>query len=434
MKMERRAHVVTTAWVLGLACVISSAAVYGQGQRQRALPSSARATPTPPPAGVVELAKGNNQFAVDLYAQLKSGKGNLFLSPYSIRTALAMPYAGAQGETAGQMEQALNLTLKGQALHEAFRATMADLVPAEKSGYQLTIANSLWGQTGYKFLAPFLDVNGTCYGGGFKEADFAKAPEPARGAINMWVEEKTKEKIKDVIPPGGIDPLTRLVLVNAIWFKGDWLDKFKKEMTTDQPFAVSATEKVTAPLMHRTGKYRYAEAEDLQMLELPYAGERLCMVVLLPKSEAGISKIEGLISADNLNQWLANLDKQWPREVDAYFPRFKMTWDTSKLNGPLQALGMKDPFVFGKADFSGINGIKPPADEAFFIAAVFHKAFVDVNEEGTEAAAATGVTMETLGMPEPPPVFRADHPFVFMIRDKASGNILFLGRLMNPKA
>jgi serpin B len=186
--------------------------------------------------------------------------------------------------------------------------------------------------------------------------------------------------------------------------------------------------------MHRTGPYRYAEAEDLQMLDLPYAGDRLSMVVLLPRSAAAISRIEGRLSADTLTQWLGSLDRQWPREVDVYLPRFKMTWGTANLNRPLQALGMEAPFASGKADFSGIDGIKPPADQALFISAVLHKAFVDVNEEGTEAAAATAVGMVGAGMPRPPPVFRADHPFVFMIRDKVSGTILFLGRVMNPKA
>jgi serpin B len=219
---------------------------------------------------VKALAKGNNEFAFDMYGKLKGDKGNLFFSPFSLRTALAMTYAGAKGETAVQMEKALRFSPQDPDLHAAFASTIASVEPGKKDGYKLAVANSLWGQKDYGFLKPFLETCKANYGSGLTEVDFIKAFEEARGKINLWVEDKTNQKIKDLIPPGGLDEATRLVLVNAIWFKGDWLNQFKKAGTRDEPFFLDATEKVTAPLMHRFDKgYRYAEADGIQILELP---------------------------------------------------------------------------------------------------------------------------------------------------------------------
>ena len=373
---------------------------------------------------VKALAKGNNDFAWDMYGKLKGEKGNLFFSPFSLRTALAMTYAGAKGETAAQMEKTLRFASQDPVLHVAFASTIQSIEPGEKGGYKFTVANSLWGQKDYGFLKPFLETCQANYGSGLTEVDFIKAFEEARGKINLWVEEKTNQKIKDLIPPGGLDDATRLVLVNAIWFKGDWRTQFKREETTDAPFYLDATEKVTAPLMHRLGKgYRYAEADAIQVLELPYQGDKLAMVVLLPKEKDGIGKLETMLTAEKIAAWVGSL--RAPEKTDVYLPKFKMTYGTKEMADPFKAMGMVLPF--GAADFSGMDGRKD-----LFIGAIFHKAFVDVNEEGTEAAAATAVVMKG-GAPPAPPVFRADHPFVFLIRDKASGNILFLGRLTNPQ-
>jgi len=380
------------------------------------------------PAVAQELAVGGNAFAVGMYQQLKGEKGNLFFSPFSIRTALAMTYAGARGETAKQMETTLRFgALKDAALHQAFADTAKGLESGGKGGYQLAIANSLWGQKGYKFLDPFLDVEKTCYGGGLNEVDFVGATEAARKTINLWVEDKTKEKIKELIPADGLSPAARLVLVNAIWFKGNWTVQFKKDQTRDAEFLVSKAEKVTVPLMQQNEELRYTKKDDIQMLELPYVGDRLTMVVLLPEANGGMEKLETELTADKMADWMRSVDKESPEKVQVFLPKFKMTWGTKELSPILKTLGMADAFVFGKADFSGMDGGK-----TLFISKVFHKAFVDVNEEGTEAAAATAVVMTKGAAPRMPRVFRADHPFLFLIRDRQTGSILFMGRVVNP--
>ena len=384
------------------------------------------------------MGKHNNEFAWDLYQQLKGEEGNLFFSPCSLRTALAMAYAGAKGQTAAQMERALRLTHRGATLHATLAQTCQELQPGAKRDCDLNIANSLWGQEGSPWLDEFLTTLRTYYGGGLNEVDFAAAPEEAREKINAWVENNTNRKIRDLIPPGGLDQLTRLLLVNAVWFRGSWLYPFEAEDTTDEPFYLNAAEQVTAPLMHRDGEgYLYAEVEGNQILELPYVGRRLTMVVMLPKTRDGLPELEAAITTEAIESWLERL--RWPRGkgMDVYLPGFCFTWGTKGMKEALAALGMVVPFEPGKADLSGMNGITPPADEALYMSQVYHKAFVGVNEAGTEAAAATGVIAVALGAcvdSPPPPVFRADHPFVFLIRDKVSGTILFLGRLVDPRA
>lgn len=292
------------------------------------------------------------------------------------------------------MEQALRLTRKDEAMHAVFAQISKGLEPSETGSYRLTVANSLWGQKNYKWLDPFLNLTKTYYGGGLNEVDFANATEEARGTINAWVENKTNQRIKNLIPNNGLDKLTRLVLVNAIWFKGDWLYPFKKAETKDEPFYMNHTERVTAPLMHRQGKgYRYAEADGIQILELPYQGDKLSMVVLLPQAKDGLTELEAMLTTEKLEAWMGRLDVPAAGKVDVYMPKFEMIWGTKELKEPFTALGMKIPFAFGKADFSGMNGIAPPAEEALYIAKIFHKAFVEVNEEGTEAVAATAVVM-----------------------------------------
>jgi len=388
-------------------------------------------------AHLAELGRGNNEFACHMYGRLKEDRGNLFFSPYSLRTALAMAYAGAKGETAAQMKLALRFTLKDEALHAAFARTAAELAPPEPGGYRLTIANSLWGQKGYKWQDPFLNITNSYYGSGLSIVDFMGDMEAARKTINAWVENKTNDRIKDLIPKNGLSETTRLALVNAIWFKGDWLHPFRKAATKDEPFYVSPSEKVSAPMMHRRGRgYRYAATDGLQILELPYQGAKLSMFVLLPKARDGLTALESMLTVKKLHQWMERAAVPAGNEVDVYLPKFRMVWGTTEMTPFFKALGMTIPFASGKADFSGMNGVTPPNMEALSIAAIFHKAFVEVNEEGTEAAAATAVGMKAMAMPmpsTPTPVFRADHPFIFLIRDNVSGGILFLGRLMNPK-
>jgi len=372
-----------------------------------------------------KLVAGNSQFAFDLYAKLKDAPGNLFFSPYSMSTALAMTYAGARGETAKEMARTLHFELPAGKLHPAFAALMRIQNPAGKEGsYQLSVVNALWGQKGYGFLDGFLALAQTHYGAGLRQVDFVGATEKARQTINQWAEKQTQEKIKDLIPKGVLNKLTRLVLTNAIYFKGAWIHQFKKASTKDEPFRLSPEKKVNVAMMSQTEKFRYMEGKDFQAVELGYRGRGVSMVVFLPKKVDGLAAFEKSLSADNVSKWLAQLRR---RRVALWLPKFKTT-SSFRMKKVLSEMGMPAAFG-GAADFSGMNGKKD-----LYIAAVIHKAFVDVNEEGTEAAAATAVVMalKSAFRPEKPVVFRADHPFLFLIRDRRSGSILFIGRVVNP--
>jgi serpin B len=368
------------------------------------------------------IVEGNNKFALELYQALQSQQGNLFLSPYSISTALAMTYAGARGQTQEQMAKTLNFpttTLSNEQFHSAFGAIIRKLNAAGQiGGCELAVANALWGQKDYKFLQEFLTLVRTNYDGDLRQVDFAKQTEAARKTINDWVEGKTREKIKELIKPGMLDSMTRLVLTNAIYFKGKWASQFKPDKTQDAPFILLGGQKVNVPMMNQTGQFGYAQTDAIQLLEMPYINNELSMVVLLPNKLDGVNELEKGLTADNLAGWLAKLRK---REVQVWLPRFKLTCEFS-LAETLGSMGMPDAFS-SKADFSGMTG-----NRELFISAVVHKAYVEVNEEGTEAAAATGVAMKLTSVPLPPPVFKADHPFVFLIRDNHTGSILFIGR------
>ena len=369
------------------------------------------------------VAEKNIAFALDLYGKLKEKEGNLFFSPYSISTALAMTYAGARGNTEKQMSEVLHFTLDQKLLHPTFARLEAQLnAVQEKENIELSVANALWAQKGHVFLREFLDLTKKNYGAVLNLVDFKRAYETARRKINTWVEEKTRNKIKDLIKPGVLNPLTRLVLTNAIYFKGNWESQFKKSNTQEAPFWLAPGKSINTSMMTQKQKFRYMESESLQMLELPYAGNDLSMIVLLPKKVDGLAQLETALSVNNLTTWIGLLRK---REILVFLPKFKMTSQFS-LHKTLASMGMSDAFT-GQADFSGMTGNKD-----LYISAVIHKAFVDVNEEGTEAAAATAVAIRLLSMPTPPPVFRADHPFVFLIRHNSTESILFLGRVVNP--
>jgi serpin B len=371
------------------------------------------------------VVEGNNAFAVALYHQLSHQAGNLFFSPESISTALAMAYAGARGNTASEMAKALHFTLPPGQLHPAMGALLRDLNAAH-SDYQLNVANALWAQQGYTFLDQFLDLLKGDYGAGLQQVDFKGAPEAARSTINQWVEQKTQDKIKDLLAPGAVRPDTRLVLTNAIYFKGNWQTQFDKAQTRNEDFYLSQTKSAAAPLMHREGSFGYFDGGTFQVLEIPYKSNALSLIVVLPKERSGLPGLEDSMTASNMQQWLSQVAPV--PKVIVTIPKFKSTQEF-ELSTALRALGM--PQAFGAdADFSGMTGKRD-----FAISAVIHKAFVDVNEEGTEAAAATAVTMRALAMraPGPPsPVFRADHPFIFFIRDNGSRSILFMGRMTDP--
>jgi serpin B len=377
-----------------------------------------------PPADEAAVVKGNNEFAFNLYARLRDKEGNLFCSPESISTALAMTYAGARGETAEQMAKTLHFTLAQERLHPAFHALIGTLNGGQKKrGFELRLANALWGQQGFDFLPAFLKLTHQNYGAGLREVDFRGNTEATRRTINAWVAKETQEKIKDLLKPGILDTNTRLVLTNAIYFKGDWEQQFKKGLTRVEPFHLSAGKEVKAPLMHQTADFRFLDGGSFQALELPYKGKQLSMVVLLPKKVDGLAELEKNLTAARLTQWLGKLHEQ---EVIVTLPKFKATSEFS-LGDTLSAMGMPLAFTPGMADFSGMNGSRN-----LFIQAVVHKAFVDVNEQGTEAAASTGVAVGLASAPIRTE-FRADHPFVYLIRDTHSGSILFLGRMANPQ-
>ncbi len=392
------------------------------------LQGSACAAQTSPSAAADRAAvvKGNNAFAVELYSQLRKQSGNLFFSPESISTALAMTYAGARGDTASEMAKTLHFTLPPQRLHPAMGALLSDLNAAH-NGYQLRVADALWAQQGYTFLDDFLKVTKSDYGAGFNQVDFKSAAEAARLTINNWVQQKTQNKIVNLISPGALKPDTRLVLTNAIYFKGDWQTPFEKSYTEDDDFHLSQKQTVKAPLMHRSDSFNYFDGGSFQALEIPYKRGELSMIVFLPNDISGLPALEQSLTASNMQHWLSQLHSV--PKVILTLPRFKMTRQF-ELQETLGAMGMPQAFTTD-ADFSGMTGGRD-----LFISAVIHKAYVDVNEQGTEAAAATAVLMmPTMARQErtpPPIVFRADHPFIFLIRDNRSGGILFMGRVTDP--
>jgi serpin B len=432
----------------GVVAALVAVATLGAVMFPKAAPNVAQAADEPPAVFAVPaetpqvkadreaVVKGNTAFALDLYKKLAEDKTNenknLFLSPYSISTALAMTCAGARTETASEMAKALHFPVEQDRLHPAFAGLIGRFqANKEDKGYQLGVANALWGQKDYRWDKDFLRTTQTNYGAGLRSLDFMTDPDGARKTINAWVEEQTKDKIKELLKEGVLKPATRLVLTNAIYFKGDWKDQFDKKATKDEPF-FGATE-MKAPLMHRTGRYGYTEGDGFQVLELPYRGDELSMVVLLPKKGDGVADLEKKLTTEKLNDCIAKLSSQ---KVIVSLPKFKVEAGF-ELAAQLKALGMGlafDASEHTKADFTGMKQDKSVRD--LFISKVIHKAFVDVNEEGTEAAAATAViieaTIKSVHIEPPTPVFRADHPFLYMIRDQKSGSVLFLGRLNQP--
>lgn len=373
---------------------------------------------------VPALVQGNSDFGLALYQRLASKDGNLFFSPYSISNALAMTYAGARGNTAREMKATLRFQLDDDRLHPAFGNLIAQLHGADAGKprpFQLTVANRLWGQKDYGFQPSFLKIGDDFYQAGLEEVDYKNDYEGARKTINAWVEKKTKDKIVDLIPEGELDALTRLVLTNAIYFKGVWLNPFPKQ-TQPGPFHLASGKTVQTPIMQANPSLNFAQHDSFSMVELPYENNELSMVVLLPKKKDGLRELEKQLTAENLAVWMNKLSGH---DVDLKLPKFEFTAEF-KLNEVLKEMGIRDAFDEYKANFSGIA-----TREQLYVSAVLHKAFVDVNEEGTEAAAATAVVVSTKSEPTQA-TFHADHPFVFLIREQRSGSILFLGRVANP--
>ena len=322
------------------------------------------------------------------------------------------------------MAAVLHFSLEGEKLHSAFADIQTKLkaIQREKE-IQLNIANSLWPQDRYPFLKEYLIVENKYYQTEITPVDYKTNPEAASKKINSWVEEKTNNKLKNIISTLP-DPLTRLILVNAIYFKGNWASQFKESATTQMPFYLNESKSIEVPMMNQTSKFNYGEEESLQVLELPYVGNELSMLVILPKKTDGLQNLEEILTKDSLEGWTKDLSN---RMVEVYLPRFKMTSEFN-LDEVLRSMGMNDAFDMDKANFSGMDG----NPNWLYIGAVLHKAFVDVNEEGTEAAAATVSRVKVKSAPPRPVLFRADHPFLFLIRDNLTGSILFMGRVSNP--
>ena len=381
-------------------------------------------------ADLAALVDGNSAFAFDLYQVLREEDDNLFYSPYSISLALAMTYAGARSETAQQMADTLYFSLPQDRLHPAINSLDIELAQRgegaqgkDGEGFRLNIVNAIWGQKDYKFLAEFLDVLAEDYGAGLRILDFVGAPEESRITINNWVGDQTEGRIEDLIPQGLINALTRLVLTNAIYFNAAWQYPFEEDVTDDGTFYLLKGNEITVPMMRQTESFGYAEGDGYQAIELPYDGRELSMVILLP-ARGQFESFEVSLDAQRVDAILGSLEQ---REINLTMPRFEFESDFG-LKEALTALGMPVAFS-GGADFSGMTGKRD-----LFIADVIHKAFVSVDEAGTEAAAATAVVMELTALPGMPIDVNVDHPFIFLIRDIETGAILFVGRVVNPSA
>ena len=374
------------------------------------------------------LVDGDTTFAFDLYQLLRQTDGNAFYSPYSISLALAMTYAGARGETEQQMADTLHFILPQDRLHPAFNGLDIELTQRgegaegkDGEGFRLNIVNSIWGQKGYQFLATFLDILAENYGAGLRILDFANAPEESRVTINNWVGQQTEGRIEDLIPQSSISALTRLVLTNAIYFKAGWQYPFKEENTGNGLFYLPDGDEVTVPMMKQTESFGYAEGNDYQAVELPYDGGEVSMVVLLPRA-GNFEAFEGSLDGPQAEGIVRSLE---PRRVALTMPRFEFHSSYS-LREILTVMGMPVAFSAG-ADFSGMTG-----NRDLFISDVLHKAFVSVNETGTEAAAATAVVMLPGVAHERSVEVTIDRPFIFLIRNIETGAILFVGRVLSP--
>ncbi len=370
------------------------------------------------------LVLGNNTFAHDLYQVLRQGEGNLFFSPYSISSALAMTYAGACGETQREMAEVLRLRLPPCRLHAAQETLGEALSNLAGRDARLHIANSLWAQSGHPFLQGFLGLLEQHYGTPLLEVDFRGQPEGSRQEINQWVSEATEGRIRDLIPASGITAFTRLVLANAIYFNARWQNPFAEEDTREGVFRLLDGEGVPIPMMHQKASFRYAVGDGWQAVELPYVGVRLAMLILLP-DQRRFEELDAALDEQLVRSIAERLDLE--REIMLVMPRFSYE-ATFTLSEALIALGMETAFDEDKADFFAMDGTSD-----LFIDEIYHKAFVAVDEVATEAAAATSVVVGLpLALP-PPPLVRVDRPFVFLIHDRVTGTILFMGRVVDPR-
>jgi len=393
-----------TTTILTLMCLLATLAT-----------ALSKAPENTPPDGISALVSGNNAFAVKLYGQLRDDEGNLFFSPFSVSSALGMTFSGARGNTADEMRSALELP-DGEGVHSAFGELISNLVGTEP---RLDIANAL-SLTGGDVSGEFKSLLAQNYHAEIFFGDLDK--------INEWVSDKTHGKIEKILDR--LDPNSVCVILNAIYFKGDWLSPFQGHATRDAPFYIAPDDEVSVPMMFQESRFKLLEGDGFQAISLPYKGRPMSMVIFLPNERGDLAGIESKLTPQNLAKWLSEIDSHEEEKVKLYIPKFELKTDYS-LVPPFKSLGMRDAFMMDVADFSGTGW---PVGE-LWISQIKHKAFIEVNEKGTEAAAATAVEMATkAAMPQPTPIFRADHPFIFIIRDNETGSILFMGRISNPKA
>jgi serpin B len=380
-------------------------------------------------ADLTAFQNGNGAFALNLYGKLKNSDSNLFFSPYSISEALAMTFGGARGTTATQMAAALQFMLAQDKLHPAFN--WVDLQLAQRGnglqgdqakGFALNVANAIWGQKGFNFLKAYLDLLAQNYGAGMRIVDYINAAEQARQTINQWVSDQTAGKIPELLPQGSVNDMTRLVLTNAIYFKAAWDSQFQPNNTQSGQFHPLAGADITAQMMYQMKMFNYAEGSNYQAVELPYNGNQLAMDIILPSSDQYIA-FESALNYEKLTNILNSMQS---KEVKLTMPKFSFNSELG-LKQTLSDLGMPVAFSPSEADLSGMDGNKD-----LYISDVIHKAFISVDEQGTEAAAATGVVVGTTSMPTDIKDFKMDHPFIFLIRDMPTGTILFMGRVMAP--
>lgn len=420
--MKRFIYLSTILSILLAACGGGISAGMAESNRTR------EKNPAVGKADIDSLVDGNNAFGLDLYQSLRSEDGNLILSPFSISLALAMTYSGAKGETEAQMADVLNFPAQSQT-HPAFNALdlmleETDIIlDKDQEPMQLDIANAVFAEQTFAFLPDFLDTLSVNYGAGIRLMDFANNPDPSRKEINQWVSDETKDKINDLLPENAVTTSTKMVLVNAIYFKADWLSPFDANDTYDGTFTLLDGSEVTVPMMGQRMGIPYYVGNGYAAVELPYAGESAVMTVLVP--DAGrFEEVESQLNGAMFKEMLANLA---PADVTLRMPKFEYE-SFFMLSDTLASMGMPLAFDENRADFSGMTD-----QQALYIGNVIHKAFVAVDEEGTEAAAATAVIMEGASAVMPENELYIDRPFIYFIRDVESGQILFIGRVLNPK-
>jgi serine protease inhibitor len=415
--------------MMKLVAALLVASACGASKEPMPPPAERKPVEMPAAADVAPLATASNTLAFELWAKA-APTGNAAMSPASITTALAMAWGGASGATAEQMRGALHLT-GDPATTMAMWGRLASALQDPRRAMTLRIANRLFGQKDYPFVPAYLDRTRESYGAPLEPLDFLGAPEPARTTINRWVEDETSHRIKDLLPPRSITTDTRLVLVNAIYFLADWASKFEPRATAEAPFHASKAESHPVPMMNQEAWFKHARADGVSVLELPYQGAATAMLVILPDAIDGLATVERTLDAATLARWRGALES---KQVEVALPKFTIDPPAAlELSGPLIDLGMRDAFDPHTADFTGI-AVPPDPEKRLFISKVFHKAFVKVDEKGTEAAAATAIVMAdgAGAAPSQPERFTADHPFLFAIVDQATGLILFLGRVAQP--